>query len=192
MAATNGHHAIAYDVIGYCDILLEHVDKIPTQPFWKRETLLETRRNADNFFNVMGETKYGKGAVADLKLIRSKIFAMLVELWTDLYFTVQYVRRAERDVDTLMPALYPSRPGRKSNGSPTEGEAPTPPANGSDSSPDEDDDIDDEEESDADPGVLDIAAINAAATRATNAAATDGAVPQGFPGARPLRQTDDK
>jgi hypothetical protein len=185
---TNGHHALAYDVIGLADILLEKVDHLPSQ-FWTRAELEASRRKADDFFNVLGDKQYGPGADAEIKVARRKVFAMLVALWNDLYAVVQYVRRGEGDVDRLMPALYPARPGRRPSG--TTQVPPTTVANGRGNAlatpGDDDEDTDADDNADEVDGPLDLSAINAAATRATNAVAVEGVVPAGFPGARPLR-----
>lgn len=181
---TTGHHATAYDVIGFVDVLMEVSHRVSAPPYWSRSELEDIRRKADAFFDVLGDKTFGPSAHAELKLARRKVFAMLTSLWNDLYSMMQYVRRAEGDLGTIMPTLYPPRPGRKSE--PSTPGAPPPAAN----TVDDDDDEDDGDDAVA-PTNLNIAAINAAATRGPSGSAAEE-VPAGFPGSRPLRPDESK
>jgi hypothetical protein len=190
MQLTTGHHATAYDIIALVDVLLQVSDRVFHAPYWTRAELEEIRRRADAFFDVLGDKQFGPGAHAELKLARRKVFAMLGALWNDLYDMVKYVRRAERDVDAIMPTLYPPRPGRKGDAAFQE-EAPTPsPANAGSDDDADDDNEENNEVDDETAGTLNIAAINAAATRTPSGTTPAEPVPPGFPGSRPLRPTE--
>jgi hypothetical protein len=190
-ALTTGHHAIAYNVIAFVEILAETADEVGTPPYWSRAELEDIRRKADAFFDALGDKEFGPDADAELKLARRKVFAMLGMYWNDLYELMRYIRRREKDVDSIMPTLYPPRPGRRSATPPAEQRPAASASNGSIDTVDTDSDEDDDGEDD-DASTLDFAAINAAAMRAPNAPNTGEPVPPGFPGARPLRSLESK
>lgn len=190
--ASPGHHGLAYNLGGLVDILLETGVDLP-KPFMSRTELQEVRRQADGFFDVLGEKEFGPGTHAELKLARRKVYAMLTALWNEVYAMVNYVRHHDGDADELMPALYPNKPSRRvvpagaTSGAAANSEGASAPV-----TPAEDDEPDFDEDDEPSEAPLNVEAINAAAARATNATAVGGVVPAGFPGSRPLRPLDAK
>jgi hypothetical protein len=189
--ASPGHHGLAYNLGGLVDILLETGQDL-SKPFMSRAELQAVRRQADSFFDVLGEKEFGPGTHAELKLARRKVYAMLTALWNEVYAMVSYVRYHDGDADSLMPPLYPNKPSRRvvpagadPGASNSDGGASSPVTPAEDDEPD----FDEDEPAEA---PLNVEAINAAAARAANATTVGGVVPAGFPGSRPLRPLDAK
>lgn len=172
---TNNHHALAYDVMGLSEMLLTHFDYVESK-LLTREMLVEARSKANELFVELGTREFGPNAAEDVKVLRRKNFALLVQQFDELEDAVRYGRSRQKDADKYVPSLYPKLTRRKDDEDIDENElsAPDPAraANGEPNTP-------------VASSVLDIAAINRSVAEA--AATTNGI---GVPTSAPFRMTE--
>jgi hypothetical protein len=109
---TNNHQALGYDVMGLVEMLLTHFSSVSCA-LLTREQLLEARAKANELFVQLGTRSFGPEATEEVKLLRRKLFALLIQQFSDLEAAVGYGRRSQRDVKQWIPALYPKRSPRK-------------------------------------------------------------------------------
>lgn len=174
---TNNHHALGYDVMGLSEMLLTHFDSVESK-LLTREHLVEARSKANELFVELGTRDFGPNAAEDVKLLRRKNFALLVQQFDELEDAVRYGRSRQKDADKYIPTLFPKSPRRK-----------------------EDEDIDESEIAapDAAPaasGVTNIATASdvadVAAVNRNVAQAAANASGLGLPTGAPFRLTEDK
>ena len=109
---TNNHQALGYDVMGLVEMLLTHFPSVACA-LLTREQLLEARAKANELFVQLGTRAFGPEATEEVKLLRRKLFALLVQQFSELEAAVAYGRRTQRDVAKWIPPLYAKRTPRK-------------------------------------------------------------------------------
>lgn len=173
---TNNHHALAYDVMGLAEMLLAHYEHVACK-LLTREQPLEARAKANQLFLELGTREFGPNAAEEVKQLRRKNFALLVQQFERLEHAGQYGRSEQRDWFKYDTSLYSKRAPRKGDEDADEAEfsAPdaAPAANASANTPPASDGVD-------------VAAINRSVAQA---AANGSGV--GVPTSLPFRVTED-
>ncbi len=124
---TNNHHALGYDVMGLSEMLLTHFDYVACK-LLTREMLVEARSKANELFVELGTREFGPNAAEDVKLLRRKNFALLVQQFGELEDAVRYGRSRQKDADKYIPTLFPKSSRRKEEEDIDEGEIAAPDA----------------------------------------------------------------
>lgn len=109
---TNNHQALGYDVMGLVEMLLTHFSYVACA-LLTREQLLEARAKANELFVELGTRSFGPDAAEEVRVLRRKLFAFLVQQFAELEAAVGYGRRTQRDVAKWIPTLYAKRGPRK-------------------------------------------------------------------------------
>ncbi len=184
---TNNHHALAYDVMGLSELILGVYDHPKVRLMTTKEELMEASERANKLFSQLGTRQFGPNAGDEIKILRRKAFALMLELVERLEAFLIYTRREQGDAKSFMASLYGKR--ARKPGDPKDADQKDEPkestANESTSpAPQSSDDV-----------PYDVDEINnnvAAATAAAGTAA--GAVRPGFPGGLPFlpEEDDDK
>jgi hypothetical protein len=162
--------------MGLSEMLLTHFDYVACK-LLTREMLVEARSKANELFVELGTREFGPNAAEDVKLLRRKNFALLVQQFGELEDAVRYGRSRQKDADKYIPTLFPKSPRRKEEEDIDEGEIVAP-----DAAPVASGVTNVVTESDG----ADIAAINRNVAQA--AAAANGI---GLPTGVPFRTTED-
>jgi hypothetical protein len=113
---TNNHHALAYDVMGLAGLILGVYDDPRVRLMTTRQELLEASRRANELFTQLGTRQFGANAGDEVKVLRRKAFALMLQLFTELESFITFARRKQRDAKAFLAPLYAKR-GRKGNGS---------------------------------------------------------------------------
>ncbi len=113
LQGTNGHKNVMMDLGTLASILRKHAAKISERTSVKPDELAAAEDLANRLGKAVGLREQSPQAIAQTARVRQAAFTLFVRTYDDVRCAVQYLRRAERDADSIVPSLYTSRGFRR-------------------------------------------------------------------------------
>lgn len=108
-----GYKAFAFEVLALAGLYRHHWDTISTFTAVKTEELDEAEHAAETLTAAVGQREQSPAVLRQVVRDRQAAFTLLVRLYDEVRSAFFYLRRKQRDADTLVPSLYAGRAASK-------------------------------------------------------------------------------
>lgn len=102
----NSYLKVAHDLFGLSNLVYERWADIGGHTLTTLEAMDEATTLALNIIQCIGDRDVSKGETAQAVVRRNKAFRLVTRTYGELRDAMIYLRRAERDVDNIVPSLF--------------------------------------------------------------------------------------
>lgn len=103
----NNHQGLALDVIGLVELFLENWSAV--QGRIERAKLERARLVGNQLLAALAVRDLGPSEMSELNLLRQKAYTLTLRAYNEVRHAVNFVRRKEKDVESLCPSLHSGR-----------------------------------------------------------------------------------
>lgn len=104
-----GYTNVAYELIGLCSTMLEHLPRLGGRCPLTEEQLKRGQALANLILSAQAEKSRRSSRANLAQRNRQRAYTLLARTWVEIRRALAYLRSAERDADTLAPSFYPGR-----------------------------------------------------------------------------------
>ncbi len=113
--------AVAFDVIGLVELMLESWNTIATKTAVTAKELVQARADANRLVVAVGRKRQARRAAQDDPDVRTynQIYTALARAYSEVRAALRFIRRAQGDADFIAPSPYPGRAKRSRSRTPS-------------------------------------------------------------------------